>query len=142
MKTSLKVTLTILVVCAMSLAYGIQHLRMEFAEGADYTEQDKQEYDFYTPKLLENMPRITNNFNFHYSNVSGTNPALIFNVRFIGITDTEKIDSYLEKQGYKKGSSCSFGGDCWNGNDPDITVSVESEKNPSAVLVSRVEKEI
>ncbi|MCU5772053.1 hypothetical protein N5923_01280 [Erwiniaceae bacterium BAC15a-03b] len=140
MKKSLKITLAVLVVCVIGLFYGLQYFKMEFADGADYTEQDKRKYDFYTPELLKNMPRVSNIYSFHYSNVSGPNPALIYQASFSGTTDTSKIDTYLEKNGYKKGEICNTSGDCWTGKDPNITVSVGIEENPSAIRVEMVDK--
>lgn len=140
MKRSLKIMLAILVVCVTGLFYGLQHLSMEFADGADYTEQDKQEYNFYTPELLKNMPRVSNVYSFHYSNVSGPNPALIYQAIFSGTTDPGKIDSYLEKNGYKKTGMCNKNGDCWIGKDPDITVSVGIDENLNAIRVEMIDK--
>jgi len=140
MKKSLKIILAVLVVCVICLFYGLQYLSMEFSDGADYTEKDKREYNFYTPELLKNMPRVSNVYSFHYSNVSGPNPALIHQVIFSGTTDPIKIDAYLEKNGYKKTEMCNTNGDCWFGQDPNITISVGIEENPSAIRVEMVEK--
>ena len=140
MKKSLKITLAVLVVCLTGFFYGLQYLKMEFADGADYTEQDKREYNFYTPELLKNMPRVSNIYSFHYSNVSGPNPALLYQASFSGTTDTRKIDTYLRKNGYKKGGMCNTNGDCWTGKDPAITVSVGIEENPGTIHVQMVDK--
>lgn len=53
MKKSLKIMLTVLVICVIGLFYVLQYLSMEFSDGADYTEKDKREYNFYTPELLK-----------------------------------------------------------------------------------------
>ena len=58
MEKLLKIVLAILVVCVIGLFFGLQYFKMEFADGADYTEQDKREYDFYTPELLKNLNAI------------------------------------------------------------------------------------
>ncbi|EXU75344.1 hypothetical protein [Erwinia mallotivora] len=139
MKKPLKIMLAVLVVCVIIIFYGIKYFRMEFVDGADYTEQDKQEYNFYTPKLLKNMPRASDVYDFHYSNVSGPNPAKIYQVIFSGTTETGKINAYLEKKGYKK-SGGDINSSNWIGNDPDITVSVEIEKKPVSIRVEMVEK--
>ncbi|KAA8994552.1 hypothetical protein FJU30_26180 [Affinibrenneria salicis] len=138
--TDQKITLIILVVCVIGLFYGLQYLKMEFADGADYTQQDKREYDYYTPELLKNMPRVSNVYRFHYSNVSGPNPALVYQASFYGTTDIRKIDTYLEKNGYKKTGVCNTNGDCWIGKDPNITVFVGIEENPGTIRVEMVDK--
>lgn len=140
MKKSLKIMLAVLMICVIGLFYGLQYLSMEFTDGADYTEQDKREYDYYTPELLKNMPRVSNVYNFHYSNVSGPNPALIYQASFSGTTDTSKIDTYLEKNGYKKTGMCNTNGDCWIGKNPNITVSVGIEEIPGTIRVEMVDK--
>lgn len=139
MKTSFRVALCVLIVFAIALAYGFQYFRMAFADSADYTEADKKDYDFYTPDLLKKLPRITDNYNFHYGNVSGPNPALIFQVRFIGVTETKQLNAFMKQNGYTKSEACSFAGDCWAGNDADVTVSIGIEEKPGAVLVTMVE---
>lgn len=141
MKKSAKIMLAIMVVCVISIFYGLKYLRMEFADGADYTEQDKKEYSFYTPELLKNMPRVSNAYRFHYSNVSGPNPALIYQAIFSGTTDSNQIDSYLEKNGYKKTGMCNSNGDCWTGKDLNVTVSVGVDENLNAIRVEMVDKE-
>ncbi len=140
MKKSLKVMLVVLVVCITGLFYGLQYFKMEFTDSADYTEKDKREYDFYTPKLLKNMPRVSNTYSFHYSNVSGPNPALIYKASFSGTTDTSKIDTYLEKNGYKKSGGCNTSGTCWIDKDPNITVSVEIKEHPMTIYVEMIDK--
>ncbi|QDY41656.1 hypothetical protein [Candidatus Pantoea soli] len=140
MKTSLRITLSILITCALGLAWGLHFLRMELADGADYTEQDTQQYEFYTPDLLKKMPRITESYRFHYSNVSGPNPARIFQLRFTGVTDNAPIKTYIERNGYKKSEACSFAGDCWAGQDPDIRVTVEVREKPRSLLITLVDK--
>ncbi|ELF4281892.1 hypothetical protein RNF85_000403 [Salmonella enterica] len=138
MKKTVKIMLPVFFL--VFLFYGLQYLRMEFADGADYTEQDKKKYDFYTPKLLKNMPRISDVYSFHYSNVSGPNPALIFRVIFSGSTDAGRINTYLEKNGFKRTGVCNTNGECWIGKDQSTTVSVEYQDNPSAIRVEMIDK--
>ncbi|KOC90817.1 hypothetical protein [Winslowiella iniecta] len=140
MTKSLKIMLAALVICVMGIFYGLQYLSMEFADGADYTEQDKWEYDYYTPALLKNLPRVSNVYSFHYRNVSGPNPALIYQASFSGTTDISKIDTYLEKNGYKKTGMCNTNGDCWIGKDQNTTVSVVIEEHPSIIRIEMVDK--
>lgn len=140
MKKSLKITLAVLIVCVTGLFYGLQYLSMAFSDGANYTEKNKREYNFYTPELLKNMPRVSSVYSFHYSNVSGPNPALIHQVIFFGTTDPLKINAYLEKNGFKKTILCNKNRDCWVGQDPNMTVSVGFEENPAAILIEMVDK--
>lgn len=140
MKKLLKIMPIVLVAGVAGLFYGLEYIRMEFADGADYTEQDKRKYNYYTPELLKNMPRVSNVYRFHYINVSGPNPALIYQASFSGTTDISKIDTWLEKNGYKKTGMCNTNRDCWIGKDPNITVSVGIEENPGAIRVEMVDK--
>lgn len=140
MKKPLKITLAVLIVCVTGLFYGLQYLSMEFSDGANYTEKDKREYNFYTPKLLKNMPRVSSVYSFHYSNVSGPNPALIHQVIFFGTTDLSKINAYLEKNGFKKTEMCNKNRDCWVDQDPNITVSVGFVESPVAILIEMIDK--
>jgi len=140
MKGSLKIVLSAFAICLIAFYYGLQYLQLEFANSADYTEKERREYDFYTPKLLKSMPRISDNYGFHYSNVSGPNPALIYQVNFVGTAETRKIETYLEQNGYKKTEQCSFSGGCWIGSEPNITVSVEVVENPVTVHIEMVDR--
>ncbi|MFB9086166.1 hypothetical protein ACFFW8_12270 [Erwinia tracheiphila] len=62
--------------------YGWPWLKIGFAESAYYRQQDKREYDFYTPELLKNMPRITNDYSFEFGNISGPQ-AFVYGIRFM-----------------------------------------------------------
>lgn len=74
---------------------------------AHYTEQDKREYDFYTPELLKKMPRISPKYEFDFANITG--PAThIYTIKFYGTEDTSKINAYLESQGYKPQGNCNI----------------------------------
>ncbi|EXU75756.1 hypothetical protein BG55_09005 [Erwinia mallotivora] len=75
---------------------------MEFASGADYPEQNKREYVFYIPEWLKNMPPVSNSCYFHYASVSDPNPALNYQVRLFGTTDSHLPGRWLEKNGCKK----------------------------------------
>ncbi|MDF7648190.1 hypothetical protein F3J38_18330 [Pantoea sp. Acro-805] len=140
MKNAIKPVLITFAILAIGMTYGLHYLKMVFAEGAEYSEKDRRDYDFYTPELLKNIPRITKDFRFTYNNESGPNPALIHQIRFIGTSDTSKIDIYLERNGFKKGGVCDYRGVCWTGNEPNINVSVGIEEDPITVIVSMVDK--
>lgn len=140
MKKPLRFFLAVLLVCLICLFFGFNYLSMTFSDGADYTEQDRSAYNFYTPDLLKNLPRISHSYRFHYSNVSGPNPALRYQAIFFGTTDQSKIEIYLERNGFQKTEVCTENGGCWIGSDPDITVSVTVEKNPDAIHVEMLDK--
>lgn len=67
---------------------------MEFASCAHYTEQNKREYEYNTPELLKKIPRISEDHNFSYSNISGPQ-TFVFGVEFNGTTDTKKFVTTL-----------------------------------------------
>ena len=88
------------------------YVKMEFASSAHYTEQDKREYAFYTPALLKKMPKISEDYEFHYSNISGPQ-AFVYGVEFRGATDASKIREYLSQAGYQLQKSCDIEAECW-----------------------------
>lgn len=53
MRRSLKLLSVVVIVSAAALAYIWPYMQMEFAGSAHYTEQNKREYDFYTPRDSE-----------------------------------------------------------------------------------------
>lgn len=61
-----------------ALAFGWPYLKIGFASSAYYTERDKPEYEYYTPELLKKIPRISNNYEFSYSNISGPQAYVFF----------------------------------------------------------------
>jgi len=115
------------------------YVQMDFAESARYTEKDTRQYEFYTPKLLKNMPRVTKNYGFSFSNVAGPG-LLIYELQFQGTTDTSQIDRYLEQHGYKKSSTCDIQGDCWTGPEPKVSLSVGIIKDPGTLIISMVKE--
>ncbi|MEN3753799.1 hypothetical protein ABC733_17605 [Mangrovibacter sp. SLW1] len=83
------------------VAYTIPYIKMEFVGSAHYTEQDQREYKFYTPDILKRMPRISDHYDFDFSNITG--PANQVNaIKFYGTDDTSIINSYLASLDYKK----------------------------------------
>lgn len=139
MRNISKISLAIIVVIAVSMVYAWPYIKMDFAESASYTEQDKREYEFFTPDVLKKIPRVSDSYQFGYSNVSG--PGLfIYDVRFSGTTDASKINTYLQENGYKQLSTCDIEGVCWQGNDPNVSISVGIVQKPEAIIVSVVDK--
>lgn len=135
MKMSLKALGIVAVVIIAALAYVGPTIKMELADSAHYTEQDKREYEFYTPEILKNMPRITTRYDFDFSNITGP-AAHVYAVKFYDTSKTNQIDSYLTSKGYTRQDSCFIEAVCWRGNDPQETVTVSTLDNPQSVLVS------
>jgi hypothetical protein len=53
MRNSFRVLIATLAVIAAALVWLWPYVQMEFAGSAHYTEQDKREYDFYTPRYTK-----------------------------------------------------------------------------------------
>lgn len=139
MKTSNKVLLATFAIVFIGLVYAWPYVKMDFAESASYTEQDKRQYEFFTPDLLKKIPRVSESYQFGYSNVSGPD-LLIHDVKFLGTTDASRINTYLEENGYKRLGICDIEGECWQGDDPKISVSVGIVSKPETVIVSVIDK--
>ncbi|WP_312777781.1 hypothetical protein [Pseudescherichia sp.] len=139
MKTSTKILLTALIAIVVGLVYVWPYVKMDFAESANYTEQDKRQYEFFTPDLLKKLPRVSETYQFGYSNVSGPD-LLIYDVKFYGTSDISRIDTYLAENGYTRLGVCDIEGECWQGKEPKITVSVGVVPKPETIIVSVVEK--
>lgn len=111
MRRSLIISISVVVVGALALTV-LPYIQMEYASSAHYTQLDKREYEFYTPELIKEMPRISDNYEFNYSNVSGPQ-AFVFSIQFNGTTDMSKIREYLESRGYEKQTQCQTEAECW-----------------------------
>ncbi|HGV0046207.1 TPA: hypothetical protein ACNFPT_004512 [Enterobacter ludwigii] len=134
MRKSFKILTGIVVLIAVALIWAWPYASMEFAGSAHYTQQDRREYEFYTPELLKNMPRISPRYDFDFANVSG--PAShVYTVRYYDVTDASRIDAYLESVGYTKQKDCHIEAECWLASDPQETVTV-STLDSKAVQVS------
>ena len=88
------------------------YVQMGFASSAHYTQMDTREYEYYTPDLLKKMPRISDNYEFSYSNISGPQ-AFVYGIQFNGTTDTSKIREYLISEGYEQQKHCQTEAECW-----------------------------
>ncbi|MDY1037147.1 hypothetical protein [Lelliottia sp. CFBP8978] len=139
MKTSASVTLAILAVITVGAVYLWPYVKMDFTESASYTEQDKREYEFFTPDILKNMPRVSDHYQFGYSNVSGPD-LLIYEVTFSGTTHTSRINHYLQKNGFRRLGSCDIDGECWQGDEPGMSVSVSINAKSEIIIVSVMDK--
>ncbi len=136
MRNALKIFTAVVVVIAAGLVWAWPYITMEFAGSAHYTEQDKREYKFYTPDILREMPRISPRYDFDYVNVTGPG-AFIHAIRFYDVADSSRIDTYLDVKGYVKQNDCFIEAACWQGSDPEetITVSHLAEKNIIQIAV-------
>lgn len=137
MRKLLKVLSGVVIIIAAALTYAWPYIKMEFTGFANYTEQDKREYDFYTPDILRKMPRISERYDFDFANVTG--PAKHVNaVKFYGTDDTSKINAYLISIGYKKQDECDLNASCWQGTDPQETIYVGVLTGEKTVIVQVV----
>ncbi|MFE8116275.1 hypothetical protein [Brenneria goodwinii] len=134
MKTFLKVLACVIVVISVGGFFAWPYLKMEFASSAYYTQQDKREYEYYTPELLKNIPRISENYKFEFGNVSGPQ-AHVFTVRFYGAADTSKIRNYLTSVGYKPQASCDVEAECWRTQRSKDVVTLIKYNSPDCVVV-------
>lgn len=135
MRKSLKVFSGVIIVVAAALTYVWPYIVMEFAGSAHYTEQDKREYNFYTPDILREMPRISSHYDFDFANITG--PAShVYAVRYYGTDDSSKVDAYLNLIGYKKQDNCHIEAACWRRIDPHEIVTVSTLESPKAILIS------
>jgi len=135
MRRSFKVFGGVVIAMSVMLTYAWPYIEMSFADSAHYTEKDKREYDFYTPDLLKKMPRISDRYDFDYVNITG--PAAMVNaIKFYGIKNSGKIDSYLISQGYQKQKTCQVEAVCWQGKDPQEEIIIATLSNPDVVSVA------
>ncbi|MFE8101246.1 hypothetical protein RBA63_11695 [Brenneria goodwinii] len=112
MRKGIVILISVVAIAGIALAVAWPYVRMDFASSAHYTELDKREYEYYTPDLLKEMPRISNNYEFSYSNISGPQ-AFVYGVQFNGTTDTSKIRDYLISKGYEPQKQCQTEAECW-----------------------------
>jgi hypothetical protein len=136
MRNSLRVLIATVVVIAAALVWMWPYIQMEFAGSAHYTEQDKREYDFYTPDLLKKMPRISPRYDFDFANIAG--PAShVYAVKFYGTRETKEIEDYLESSGYRK-SICDSGEVCWRSSEPQESIYIGTLKGENTVIIQMV----
>ena len=118
----------------VALAFGWPYIKMGFASSAYYTERDKPEYEYYTPELLKKMPRISNNYEFSYSNISGPQ-AYVFSVNFHGSSDSIEIQNYLKTKGYKLQKTCHVEAVCWQSYKNNDVISIATFPSSNEVFV-------
>ncbi|AIR60961.1 hypothetical protein LH23_09910 [Cedecea neteri] len=135
MRNSLKIFTAVVVVITAGLVWAWPYITMEFAGSAHYTEQDKREYEYYTPDILREMPRISPRYDFDYVNVTGPG-AFIHAVSFYDIDDSSRVDAYLEIKGYTKQKECHIKAVCWQGSDSEETITVSNLKEEKIIQVA------
>ncbi|WP_061708188.1 hypothetical protein [Pseudenterobacter timonensis] len=135
MRKSFRVLTVAIVLIASVFIWVWPYIIMQLSGSAHYTEQDKREYEFYTPVLLKMMPRITPQYDFDFVNITGP-AAHVYAIRFYDTHDTSKVDDYLSIKGYQKQQFCHIKAVCWKGIDADETITVSTLNNPKVVLVS------
>ncbi|MBW7981090.1 hypothetical protein [Enterobacillus tribolii] len=134
MRNSLKALCILVVVAVAAFAYAWPYIQMEFAGSAHYTERDAREYDFYTPDILKKMPRITERYDFNYSNITGP-AAQVWSINFYGANDINQIDDYLISIGYVKQSTCDIEADCWHAPASKEVVTVAKFATDTSISV-------
>lgn len=135
MRKSFRILTGAIVLIASVLIWAWPYVTMQLSGNAHYTEQDKREYEFYTPDILKMMPRITPRYNFDFANITGP-AAHVYAIRFYDTDDASKVDDYLSKKGYQKQQICHIKAACWKGIDADETITVSILNNPEVILVS------
>ncbi|POE07136.1 hypothetical protein BV921_20960 [Pectobacterium odoriferum] len=135
MSRSLKI-FAVLGITVIAVAVGSlwPYIKMNFAGSAHYTEQDKREYAFYTPDFLKTMPRITDRYDFNFSNVTGPE-AKIWTVNFYGTDDTSKVHTYLTSMGYEKQARCDVEAECWRTAGTKDVVTVATFDTDNSVMI-------
>lgn len=133
MRKSLKVISAAMIVTTIGIW---PWMKMDFAGSAHYTEQDKRQYDFYTPDILKKMPRISPHYTFDFANITG--PAThVYAVKFYQTEDTAEIENYLASVGYRQ-AQCDVDSVCWRSSDPEEAVYVGMMKGEKTVIVQVV----
>ncbi|WP_039054752.1 hypothetical protein [Enterobacter sp. Bisph1] len=129
-----KLSAIVLASFAIAVTLAWPYIKMEFASSAWYTEQDKRQYNYYTPDLFKKIPRISKDYSFSFGRVTGTE-ANVFTLRFYGVTDTEVIRRFLISEGYQPQTSCDVDAECWNHAASHDDVSIGNLRSEKAVFV-------
>ncbi|MDF7681756.1 hypothetical protein PT300_14655 [Enterobacteriaceae bacterium ESL0689] len=134
MRKIITVSFAVLILAGTGLAFSWPYLKMGFADSAHYTEDDKPEYEYYTPDLLKNMPRISDHYEFSFSNISGPQ-AYVFSVHFQGTADSIAIQNYLKTQGYEAQKTCHVEAVCWRSYKSNDVISIAKFTSPDEIFV-------
>lgn len=122
-----KIFVVIMLLIVIAAIFLWPTLRMALAGSAHYSEQNISEYDFYTPQLLKDMPRISPHYDFDFNNVSGPE-AKIASITFYGVNDINPVNTWLTSIGYTRQSSCDVVADCWrSASHKDVITVIKSD---------------
>ncbi|WP_342755423.1 hypothetical protein AAGQ96_10020 [Pantoea sp. MBD-2R] len=134
MKTVTKIGSGLFAIVGLFAVIAWPYAKMEFASSAAYTQMDKNEYEYYTPDLLKNMPRISDSYTFHYTNISGPH-AFVYEIRFKGTTQTKNVRDYLLSTGFKPQTECDVEAECWLSAHSKGEVTVSTFPSPPVVII-------
>lgn len=134
MRKAIVALIGVVVIAGIAMVVGWPYVRMEFASSAYYTEQDKQAYEYYTPELLKKIPILSNNYEFEFGRITGTE-ANVFTVKFYGTVETRSIRNYLQSEGYKLQTSCEVEAECWKSRATNDEVTVGNIHSQKGVFV-------
>lgn len=134
MRKFVVVLMSVVVIVGAFLIVGWPYVKMEFASSAYYTEQNKRAYKFYTPELLKNIPRISDDYRFEFGRITGTE-ANVFTMKFYGISETQNITNYLKSEGYELQASCDVEAECWESRVTNDKVTVGYIHSQKGVFV-------
>ncbi|WP_345830521.1 hypothetical protein AAGR08_20185 (plasmid) [Pantoea sp. BRR-3P] len=139
MEKALKPLIVTAIFVSGLVAYFIPYIKMEFSGSAHYTEQNKREYNFYTPAILKTMPRITSEYDFDFANITGP-ASQVYAIRFYHTNDPSEINKYLQKNGFIQQKECHIQAVCWQRGNASETVTISTLDKPIALLVSVIYK--
>lgn len=139
MRNTYKILTAAVVVISVALVWAWPYIAMDFAGSAHYTEQDLREYEFYTPNILKEMPRVSSRYDFDFSNTTGP-ASQVYAITFYEADRQDAVDAYLSSKGYTKQKDCHIKAVCWRGSDSEETITVSNLKAESIILVSVIYK--
>jgi len=139
MEKALKPLIVTAIFVSGLVAYFIPYIKMEFSGSAHYTEQNKREYNFYTPAILKTMPRITSEYDFDFANITGP-ASQVYAIRFYHTNDPSEINRYLKKNSFIQQKECHIQAVCWQRGNASETVTISTLDKPIALLVSVIYK--
>lgn len=123
MKKSTSVLIGLAVIAIIAVIVAWPSVRIKFASSASYTEQDKQQYEYYTPDIIKRMPKISRSYDFRFSRITGTE-ANVYSIQFYDTTDIQPIKDYLKLKGYELQATCDIEAQCWKSHTTKDEVTV------------------
>lgn len=134
MRKLASVGIVLCVVMGAAVAVSWPSLELRLTDNTVYQETDRRQYEYFTPEVLKNIPRISDKYIFDYALVDGS-PRTVHAVKFYGTTDVKPVKRYLESLGYRAHAGCDIGNECWKGSNPLETISVEGLNRQAGVIV-------